>query len=79
MKSKIAIAISGGVDSLMAASILKEDGNDVFGLHFVSGYEKLSALSNKTKDIKNLSNQLNIPIEIVDLKIPLKKKLSTIL
>lgn len=41
MKKKTAIAISGGIDSLMAAYFLKEKGYEVFGIHFITGYENL--------------------------------------
>ena len=41
MKKKTAIAISGGIDSLMSAYILKEKGHEVFGIHFITGYESL--------------------------------------
>jgi tRNA-specific 2-thiouridylase len=41
MKKKTAIAISGGIDSLMSAYLLKEKGHDVFGIHFITGYESL--------------------------------------
>ncbi|MBU0986041.1 MAG: hypothetical protein KKH68_02215, partial [Proteobacteria bacterium] len=39
MKPLIAIALSGGIDSLSAAHILKESGHDVIGIHFITGYE----------------------------------------
>ena len=41
MKKKTAIAISGGVDSLVAAYLLKEKGDEVFGIHFITGFESL--------------------------------------
>lgn len=34
-----AVALSGGVDSLVAAYLLKKSDHPVFGIHFVSGYE----------------------------------------
>ncbi|MDP4979021.1 MAG: hypothetical protein NWQ21_06165, partial [Desulfobacterales bacterium] len=34
MKPLIAVAVSGGVDSLMAAALLKTQGYPVFGIHF---------------------------------------------
>lgn len=43
MKTLTAIAISGGVDSLMAAHLLKEQGHDVLGIHFITGYETVDA------------------------------------
>jgi tRNA-specific 2-thiouridylase len=40
MKSPVAVAISGGIDSLVAAFILKKKNHHVFGLHFLTGYEQ---------------------------------------
>jgi tRNA-uridine 2-sulfurtransferase len=42
MKSDIAVAISGGIDSLVAAYLLKKNYN-VFGLHFLTGYEQTAS------------------------------------
>jgi len=39
MKRSIAVAVSGGVDSMIAAHILKQDHPNVFGLHFLTGFE----------------------------------------
>jgi tRNA-specific 2-thiouridylase len=39
MKQTIAVAVSGGVDSMVAAHILKARGHQVFGIHFITGYE----------------------------------------
>jgi len=39
MSETIAVAVSGGVDSLMAAYLLKQSGMDVFGVHFITGHE----------------------------------------
>ena len=36
---KIAVLLSGGVDSLVSARILKDQGHSVFGIHFFTGYE----------------------------------------
>jgi len=36
---KIAVLLSGGVDSLVTARILKDQGHSVFGIHFFTGYE----------------------------------------
>lgn len=81
MKPPIAIAISGGIDSLMAASLLKEEGHDLTGLHFITGYEKEPlpegaipetiyprAASNPPLPICTIADQLDIPIDLIDLR-----------
>jgi tRNA-specific 2-thiouridylase len=37
---KTAVLLSGGVDSLVTAGILKDQGHAIFGIHFYTGYEK---------------------------------------
>lgn len=39
MKQTTAIAVSGGIDSLVAAYLLKEAGHHIIGIHFLTGYE----------------------------------------
>ena len=39
MTQLTAIAISGGVDSLIAAYLLKKQGHNLIGIHFITGYE----------------------------------------
>ena len=39
MTQLTAIAISGGVDSLTAAYLLKKQGHNLIGIHFITGYE----------------------------------------
>ncbi|MDZ7830443.1 MAG: tRNA 2-thiouridine(34) synthase MnmA [Desulfobacterales bacterium] len=42
MKPTTAVALSGGIDSLVAAHLLKTSGHEIFGLHFVTGYDPLA-------------------------------------
>jgi tRNA-specific 2-thiouridylase len=83
---KIAILLSGGVDSLVAAQQLKEQGHDVVGIHFTTGYESVSRhdvligeedSQEKPRTAANivslLQDQLAIPIEILDCSIHFKK------
>ena len=58
---KIAIALSGGIDSLVAAYILKKQNTDLFGIHFQTGYE------NKKIDLSKAGARLGIEIKCVDL------------
>ncbi len=45
MKPSLAIAVSGGIDSLVAAHLLKAEGWPLIGLHFMTGYEPQSRAS----------------------------------
>ncbi len=69
MARKIAVAVSGGVDSLVTAHTLQQKGHRVIGIHFIHGYEKSSP-----DDITGIGRQLDIPIEIVDCIAPFKDK-----
>ncbi len=69
----IAIAISGGIDSLVAAHLVGQSGEDAIGLHFLTGYENipLPAIAEK---IRRISEQIHIPVHIVDLSQSFRKK-----
>lgn len=69
----IAIAISGGIDSLVAAHLVGQSGEDAFGLHFLTGYEHVP-LPVIAEKIKRISEQIHIPVHIVDLSQPFRKK-----
>ena len=72
MKPKIAVAISGGVDSLMAAFLLQQEDYRVEGIHFLTGFEP--AGSNWASSDRNIhpifeiGDQLEIPVSIVDCR-----------
>lgn len=90
MIPKIAVAVSGGVDSLVAAYLLKKKYKNIIGLHFLTGYEQSRAYplvkSNKTTldascitpfqdhPISHISKQLDIPIKIIDCRDSFNKK-----
>ncbi len=62
-----AIAISGGVDSLVSAFLLRSEGHDVIGLHFLNGFEDSPAAGASNHPIQRIGAQLGIPIQVVDL------------
>lgn len=70
MTDPIAIALSGGVDSLVSAYLLKQRKIDAFGIHFLSGYEKPAEL--ESKNLQDLGRQLDMPVVVVDLRASFK-------
>jgi tRNA-uridine 2-sulfurtransferase len=73
MKPTIAVAVSGGLDSMMAAYILKEEGHPVFGIHFITGFEAAAVPRHCPSDdsrhpVLDIGKQLGIPIHLIDIK-----------
>lgn len=60
MSSAIAVAVSGGIDSLMAARLLKEEGRPVFGIHFRTRYTRVA-------DIARIGESVGMPVHVVDM------------
>ncbi|MGD8541236.1 MAG: tRNA 2-thiouridine(34) synthase MnmA [Desulfobacteraceae bacterium] len=81
MKPIIAIALSGGVDSLVAARLLKDQGHEVFGVHFFTGYESGSAqpvpeaVRESAETLAaDLAAQLALPVEVLDCSREFKRR-----
>jgi len=80
--NKVAIAMSGGVDSSMAAKLLLEEGWDIFGITMKLlpdefNWENASKTCCSPMDIetaRNISMHLNIPHIVVNLIKPFKEK-----
>lgn len=62
MTFKTAIALSGGVDSLVAAALLKDRGHPLLGIHFTTGYDDAPP-----DRMERIARQLGIPLEIVEV------------
>lgn len=72
MKRTIAVAVSGGVDSMIAAHILKEHYPDIFGLHFLTGFETAAA-DPSALSAQSIGEQLGIPVHVVDVSADFKR------
>ena len=71
MGFRIAIAMSGGVDSMAAAHLLKQRRPDAFGVHFLTGFENDDApltSGGVPESLAQAAKALNLPLEAVHLE-----------
>lgn len=73
MEKHVAVALSGGLDSAVAAALLKKENHRVTAFHFRTGYEAPSGGTDSSKPLSSVdswaervSKQLDIPLEVVD-------------
>lgn len=78
--AKIVLGLSGGVDSSVAAYILKKQGHDVTALFMINWHDTTGVLTgdcswdNDLMFAKLVAKKLNIPFKTVDLSEQYKKK-----
>jgi len=69
-KSKVvAVALSGGIDSLVSGYLLKNQYKNIFGIHFITGYE------NQNPDFSIIEKQLDFPVFCIDLSKNFEEKI----
>lgn len=82
-KPRVAVAMSGGVDSSVTAYLLKKQGYDVVGVmakfwgdaaHREGGFENTCCSLESRKKGEAIAKKIGIPFYFLDLEIPFKEK-----
>ena len=80
-KNKVVVALSGGVDSSVAAYLLKEQEYDLIGLFMKNWHDESVTISDEcpwledSNDAMLVAEKLNIPFQVVDLSKDYKEKI----
>ena len=81
MSKKVVVALSGGVDSSVAALILKKQGYHVIGIFMKNWHDESVTISNEcpwledSNDALIVSEKLGIPFQVIDLSKEYKKRI----
>ena len=69
-----AVALSGGVDSLVAAVLLKAAGSRLVAVHFLTGYESTAGPQTCLDRTRRLCARLGLDLEVVDCRQTFQKE-----
>ncbi len=81
MKKRVVVGLSGGVDSSVAAYLLKEQGYDVIGMFMKNWHDDSVTISKEcpwlddSNDAMIVAQQLNIPFQTIDLSGEYKERI----
>lgn len=81
MKKRVVVGLSGGVDSSVAAYLLKKEGYEVIGLFMKNWHDESVTLSNEcpwledSNDAMLVAEKLGIPFQTVDLSKEYKERI----
>ncbi|MBT8254945.1 MAG: tRNA 2-thiouridine(34) synthase MnmA [Bacteroidia bacterium] len=81
MKKRVVVGLSGGVDSSVAAYLLKEEGYDVIGLFMKNWHDDSVTISDEcpwledSNDAMLVAQKLGIPFQTVDLSEQYKERI----
>jgi len=69
-REKVLVALSGGIDSLVAAAILTNQGFEVLGVHFLMWKENYRGVKKNLEDLRknitaNVSHELKTPLSVI--------------
>jgi tRNA-uridine 2-sulfurtransferase len=81
MKKRVVVGLSGGVDSSVAAYLLKEQGYDVIGMFMKNWHDDSVTISNEcpwlddSNDAMIVAQHLGIPFQAIDLSTEYKERI----
>jgi tRNA-specific 2-thiouridylase len=81
MKKRVVVGLSGGVDSSVAAYLLKEQGYEVIGMFMKNWHDDSVTISNEcpwlddSNDAMIVAQQLGIPFQTIDLSSEYKDRI----
>ncbi len=73
-KKRVAVGMSGGVDSSVAAALLKEQGFEVAGVYMECWRSPGCRADEDRRDAMDVAIRLSIPFEVLDLKAAYKNR-----